>query len=96
MTQQEQDARQVECGLVHTVEDQVLLCLRTRSVREDYAQQEQDEALSKKSTVGPRASNFFAWQRRRSRRYWFYRRWRRMQSGGKRAARSQGDSSDRA
>ena len=31
----------------------------------------------------PESERFFAWQRRRSRRYWFYRRWSRMQPGGK-------------
>jgi len=31
----------------------------------------------------PESERFFAWQRRRSRRYWFYRRCSRMQSGGK-------------
>ncbi len=52
-------------------------------------------SLSENSVVGPRASNFFGWQRRRSRRCWFYRRYSRMQTGGKRAARSQIEFSDR-
>ena len=35
---------------------------------------EQPRSLSENSVVGPRASGFFAWQRRRGRRCWFYRR----------------------
>ena len=31
-------------------------------------------SLPENSVLGPRASHFFAWQRRRSRRCWFYRR----------------------
>jgi hypothetical protein len=52
-------------------------------------------SLSENSVVGPRASNFFVWQRRRSRRCLFYRRYSRMQPGQKRAARSQIEFSDR-
>ena len=52
-------------------------------------------SLSENSVVGPRASHFFVWQRRRSRRCWFYRRYSRMQPGRKRAARSQIEFSDR-
>ena len=52
-------------------------------------------SLSENSVVGPRVSHFFGWQRRRSRRCWFYRRCSRMQPGGRRAARSQIGFSDR-
>ena len=52
-------------------------------------------SLPENSVLGPRASHFFAWQRRRSRRCWFYRRCSRMQPGGKRAGRSQIEFSDR-
>ena len=51
-------------------------------------------SLSENSVVGPRASIFFAWQRRRSRRCWFNRRCSRMKPGGKRAGRSQIEFSD--
>ena len=52
-------------------------------------------SLSENSVVGPRASIFFAWQRRGSRRCWFNRRCSRMKPGGKRAGRSQIEFSDR-
>ena len=52
-------------------------------------------SLSENTVVGPRASNFFAWQGRRSRRCWFYRRCSRMSPGRKRAAQGQIEFSDR-
>jgi hypothetical protein len=52
-------------------------------------------SLSESSVVAPRASHFFVWQWAAVRRCWFYRRCSRMQSGEKRAARSQIEFSDR-
>ena len=84
-------------GRVNRFSQRLSFANRRRSLSSDAAffVSGPPRSLSENSVVGPRASHFFAGQRRRSRRWWFYRRCSRMPSGGKRAARSQIEFSDR-